>query len=499
MLTTEYFYGIEIFRGVLLFYVLKKRTPERKFLDTLWQMVKSWWPFGVLSLSMVFWRAKVGVTEGATYSVGVPQAFDQGVLIGLWEFIQKIFFGIYSATAEVIFRAFKFPSADTFGPIKTAAFYLLLAGTLVVSWWVFSQFIGKNSSADIRFDLELVVLGVIGLGLGGLPFWAAGLQYFPIFPSDRLGLSMMMGWSLLIVGLLLLTQGSRICTPLFSVLFSLGLAANFLLGAAYVQSWEDQQTFWRQFVTRVPALEPGTVVVTSELETEFMNDLSFMMTLNWLYDLEPTEDYLNYGMFYFDSRGIFQTIEEDMSIVYDRRMVNFESDINNILLISYSKSGCLYIFDQIDGYDNPHSRLVNEVLIEFSNPDLIDLDVDQFENWPGFFEPIAVTNWCYYFQRGSLELQRENYAEVARLGDLAFEVGEKPNYSWERAPFIEGYGFMERWQDAIELTTQAMSFSFTAEELLCNIWGRIDAGTPDSESKQNAFAQVSEIIACQFE
>jgi hypothetical protein len=264
----------------------------------------------------------------------------------------------------------------------------------------------------------------------------------------------------------------------------------------FAQSWEDQQDFWRQFVTRVPALEPGTVVVVSELPPKFMSDLSFMMTLNWLYDLEPEEAGLDYGLFFWDMRGLFKTIEAGMPVVYDWRMVTFESDLDHSLLIAYRTNNCLYVFDQRDGYQNPNARHVDPRLVEHTNPGQINLAVERFENWPEFFAPIPEDNWCYYYEWGELELQRGNYAEVARIGDLAFSSGVTPKRSWERAPFIEGYGFMERWQDALRLTDQAMRYSFTAESLYCNIWARLETGTPNSDAKKSAIEQVSELLTC---
>jgi hypothetical protein len=135
-------------------------------------------------------------------------------------------------------------------------------------------------------------------------------------------------------------------------------------------------------------------------------------------------------------------------------------------------------------------------MLQYSDRSLIDLGVAQFDNWPDFFDPIEQNNWCYYFELAELELQRGNYAAVAQIADQAFDSGETPKRSWERAPFIEGYGFMERWQDAVDLTAEAMSYSFTADQLICSVWSRIEAGTPDTEAKQAALDQVSELVEC---
>ena len=149
--------------------------------------------------------------------------------------------------------------------------------------------------------------------------------------------------------------------------FSIG--SNFIYGVAYAQSWKDQQVFWRQFTSRVPALESGTIVVPPDLPPAFMNDLSFMMTLNWLYDLEPDEAALNYGLFFSKSRVMFKSVSEGMPLVYDHRMVKIESEIGNILVISYNENACLHIFSSTEGTSNPNVRHVDHRLLPFSNLD----------------------------------------------------------------------------------------------------------------------------------
>ena len=95
-----------------------------------------------------------------------------------------------------------------------------------------------------------------------------------------------------------------------------------------------------------------------------------------------------------------------------------------------------------------------------------------------------------------LALQREDYSEIARIGDQAFSMDETPKKAWERAPFIEGYGFEQRWEEAVFHTQKTIEKNKNTEELLCEVWARIENGTPESEAKQGALNQIDQMLNC---
>jgi hypothetical protein len=59
--------------------------------------------------------------------------------------------------------------------------------------------------------------------------------------------------------------------------------------------------------------------------------------------------------------------------------------------------------------------------------------------------------WCYYFQRASLEAQREDWGSVAQLTDQALEAGFKPIDRSEWLPFLKGLVMVGRNGDAEQM------------------------------------------------
>jgi hypothetical protein len=109
------------------------------------------------------------------------------------------------------------------------------------------------------------------------------------------------------------------------------------------------------------------------------------------------------------------------------------------------------------------------------------------------FGPEPPHGWCYYYQKADLARQRRDWAEVARLGDLAFALNDNPNEVSERVVFIEGYARMGRWDDALALTREARAITPAMQPMLCAAWGRILAEGGDPA----VAASIRAELACQ--
>jgi hypothetical protein len=71
---------------------------------------------------------------------------------------------------------------------------------------------------------------------------------------------------------------------------------------------------------------------------------------------------------------------------------------------------------------------------------------------------------------------------VAQLGDEAQKLGYSPNNPQEWIPFIEGYAYTGRWDEAFRLTQQVHRINFRIDPRVCHVWERIlEAGAPPEE------------------
>jgi hypothetical protein len=114
------------------------------------------------------------------------------------------------------------------------------------------------------------------------------------------------------------------------------------------------------------------------------------------------------------------------------------------------------------------------------------------------FAPEPAHGWCYYFEKADLARQVRDWAEVTRLGEIAFKLDDHPNDPVERFVFIEGYAHEGQWDRAVKLSRASYQVSKAyVGPLLCLLWARIETETADSAGRQDALSEIKTIFSCE--
>ena len=168
-----------------------------------------------------------------------------------------------------------------------------------------------------------------------------------------------------------------------------------------------------------------------------------------------------------------------------------------MLLINFSPPGCLHIVDpEIDS----ENKFITDKLLRnaapFSRPELI-LTTNE-PQMPLLYAPEPNRDWCYYFEKAELAKQHGDWEEVVKLGKKAFASGDYPNDPTENFVFIEAYAHTNAWGNAEQLSTRAKRVSPSyMTPLLCPLWARIDAETPDNPEKEQSLRRVNDDFGCE--
>ncbi|MDP4029371.1 MAG: hypothetical protein Q8P42_10480, partial [Gallionella sp.] len=202
----------------------------------------------------------------------------------------------------------------------------------------------EESHEKSRFaSISLIVIGVIGILLGRLPSLAAGLPLTLQSSFDRFMVSMMIGGSLLTLGIVeLLIKNQRIKITIFALLISLGIGQQFFNANIFRRDWEKQGEIYWQMAWRMPALEPNTVLLTHQMPIDYETDLSFTAPINWIYAPEYTRSDLPYMLLYTEKRlggPTLPALEPGIDITYPYRTVNFRSSTSNAVVIYMPQNG----------------------------------------------------------------------------------------------------------------------------------------------------------------
>ncbi|MCZ2128504.1 MAG: hypothetical protein LC099_12165 [Anaerolineales bacterium] len=471
---TEYFFGVEGIRFLLLFIFF-----QGAFFERFCKAFKVWLPYllvWVFNAAWLFYYYKFGAYNSyevaATQTPNLPffliQALDALWKAGLYVWIQI------------------FPL--TFSALRAPASLLTLA-LILLSFIFLARFLFRFApaqNADKSFAVSLIFVGVFGILLGRLPSLAANLPLTLQSSYDRFMISMMIGAVLFALGVLELIPNQRLRLLILSALIAVGAGQQFFNANIFRRDWQKQADIYWQMTWRMPALKPDTVLLTHEMPIDYETDLSFTAPINWIYAPNYERSNLPYIFLYTEKRlggPTLPSLEESANVFYPYRTVNFESDLSNALTIYMSRNSCLRVMNPARGdadvYDNVSADFASAVAL--SRPSRI-LPTDE-PAAPIFF-PEPKKAWCYYFAKIELYNQWDEYATSARYADEALAADFRPQDQREWTALVEAYALNDETDKALSISNIALGADAKTLKALCKTWAQIKARRPLSGAEE---------------
>ena len=363
---------------------------------------------------------------------------------------------------------------------------------------------GYAAKDDRRWAWHALLIGALGLLIAGLPFWLTGLQIGLRFPNDRFSISFMLGACFFVTGLIGIIPLPRWSKHLLlAVLIAFGAGFQFQVANDFRRDWSVQQSFFWQMTWRMPALEPGTTLVSNELDIH-NTDNSTVAPVNWIYAPDNHSDQLSF-MYYYPTIRLetgLQDFASGQPIEQSYLAATFNGSTEQIVPLIYDPPGCLRVLDSELEPDNIMVPALMRTAAENSDFTRIILMADEADAArppAAIFGPEPEHRWCYYFQKADLARQMGDWEQVAQLGAEAFRLGDYPNDPAERLVFIEGFAHVENWPQALDLTYTSYQITDLMQPLLCRLWHRVDEDMPDSPEKQLTLGEVQANFGCAWE
>jgi hypothetical protein len=355
-----------------------------------------------------------------------------------------------------------------------------------------------------RWALQAFSLGLFAMLLGGAAIWATNLQIALFFPWDRFTLPMMLGVSLLMAGLIEVLPGFRWQSVLIvGALVGLAAGLHYQNALSYRREWLMQRDFFWQLVWRAPGIQPGTVILTTEMPFRYDTDNSLTSPLNWTYapdNQEPEFTYLLYNLESRLSAGL-PAFTSDQDINERQRLLPFQGSTSQALAVIYNPPACLKIIDpQYDLRLPGKPRYFRDVL-PFSDPGLILTEAEPAAQPPlNFFGPEPEHDWCYFFEKAELARQVGDWELITALGDQALAEEKKVyrNNVAELAPFIEGYARTGNWERAGQLSLESYQTWENMRFMLCDIWKDMYMDGALDEQGRAVFNDLQNNLQCKF-
>jgi hypothetical protein len=502
---TEYFATQEPLRFMFLWALVAEETVG--FWSRTRRILRLWWPYLLVWLGNAAWLVYY-YRFGAYASYGVTATGEislTGFLLAMADALWKA--GLYSWVQVLVLAARSLSNPSTLLTLGMVAVGFALVA-LYLHRLEISQPEGTSTNGNVgvrtnsNWGWQAVIVGLIGILIGRIPSWAAGLPLILQSTNDRFMVSMMIGGSLFLAGLLELVFGkSRLKVYLLALIIALGIGQQFYTANDFRRDWARQQEIFWQMAWRIPGLESGTVILTHELPLSYETDMGLTAPLNWIYAPGYAAGQLPYALLYTRTRldGVsLPALEPGQPISFEYRTVEFKGSTSQAVTIIVPPNACLHVLDSVyaggDTYER-QPRFLRDA-IQLSNPALILADAEP----PGM--PVALFGvepphtWCYYYEKAELARQVGDWDTVAVLGDQARAQGFVPGDALEWLPFIEGYVITGDYKTAREISILAYQDDSRPRKGLCQTWQRIQVNGQGSVKIEDLASEMLEKFAC---
>jgi hypothetical protein len=479
---TEYFVSIEPLRFLFIWVILSEEVSElwQRFLQTL----KRWIPYLLIWLANAAWLAYF-------YAKGGYESYEVEVIKQPLTLLR-----IFSTIGEAIGKAGFYVWAQVLVLTSKSITAPTNLATLALTGLAFILFLFYFAKANLSegdrktFAVSAILIGLIGILLGRIPSFAAGLPLTLQSSYDRFMISMILGGSLFITGFIeLLIRNSRIKMYAFALLIALGIGQQFFNANIFRRDWAKQQEIYWQLAWRIPAMKPNTALFTDQLPIDYETDLSFTAPINWMYAPDYKRSTLQSGivdegsnlpsaLFYTEKRlggTSLPSFEPNTKITLPIRRVSFHGSTSQVLVVYMPKNGCLRVLDAGRGdaitYGQQSRFLVDA--IPLSDPSTIIVDANQTARLPFLSEPEH--QWCYYFAKAELAYQQRDWKKIIDLMAEAQSLGYKPEDPFEWLTYIEAQARTGDTEAAAKLSNQAFKQDNRIRRGLCEVWKRVQA------------------------
>lgn len=486
---TEYFVSIEPLRFLFFWLIVSEQVEGfgQRFIESL----KRWLPY------MLIWLAN-GAWLAYFYTVG---GYDSLYDV---EVVKKplTILGVVSTMGEAIWKAGVYVWAQVLvltSHALTAPTTLVTFGLVVIAFILIAFYLRKLSlqEAETRtFAVAAILIGLAGILLGRVPSFAAGLPLTLQSSYDRFMVSMMLGGSLFVAGLIgLVFRNHQLKTYLFAILIALGIGQQFFNTNIFRRDWTKQQEIYWQLAWRVPAMKSGTALLTDQMPIDYETDLSFTGPINWMYAPRYERSNLPYALFYTEKRlggSSLPSLEPNTKISLPIRRVTFRGSTSQALVIYMPPNGCLRVLDPGRGDQITYGRQSRFLVDAIPLSDLSNIITDPGQPAQPPFFPEPEHTWCYYFAKAELARQQGDWEQVITLVDEARELGYEPEDPFEWLTYIEAQAFAGDLKVAEKVSGNAFKQDSGIRKGLCEVWKRVQAqGTHGSEAE----ARLQQILS----
>lgn len=485
---TEYFAGLEPLRFIFIWVIISEGTHG--FKQRIIQTFKYWWPYLAIWLADAAWlvyyyKSGAYISYGVT-AVQAPTATFHDALIVFGDALWKAGLYVWAQVLVLVTHSITTPTSLVTLGLIVITFVLCAFYFLHLDLDAVTQEAATTPASPKSFASAALICGLIGILLGRVPSFAAGLPLTLQSSFDRFMISMMLGGSLFMTGAVeLLIRNRRTKTYIFAALIALGIGQQFFNANIFRRDWQGQQDIYWQFAWRIPALKPDTAIITQQMPLDYETDLSMTAAINWMYAAKIEPPVLPYALIYSEKRlggEALPSLKPDTPIKLPYRTVTFNGNTSQVIAIYAPPNGCLRVldpaFDDALTYAKFPESLIEPIPLSDPTRILVNASTQALADPPFIKEPPHT--WCFYYEKAELARQTGDWNRIITLGVEAGQKGFASSNAFEELPFIEAYARTGNWDKVEVLARQALRDDPKIQRGLCLLFKRVGAGESNS-------------------
>lgn len=450
----EYMIGMEGMRlAIILLLIWRESVNNTKAI--LFETFNKWLPYLIFISLHIAWRLFFFESgRGGTNVQVALSAYQSGPL----RTIVKRSFVFVLDIYEAVISAWVVPlNAITFHLEPTDLLFSGLLGLLGSGAFITYFYLASNQESEVTKNqegnnelLQLAFLGGVTVLFTLLPVVAVGRDIRWDSGFDKYTLHTSAGVAMLLVGAISFLIKSRLKVLPFALLIGVAIASQYGNSVAWAEFWEDQRELWWQLSWRAPQLKEGTVLLVETPGQRFYEDYEVWGPGNLIY--APSGDSLRIYSEVFSPDTLEKIRVGTTETKGLRDFLEFSRNFHQSLILSRpERTSCWHILDGNDPVFPQETSGMLYATVRLSRVDQIVVDHPQSNPPAHIFGTEPDHDWCFFFQKASLEAQRGEWGNVAQLADQALAAGFKPIDRSEWLPFLKGLVMVDRNDDAEEM------------------------------------------------
>lgn len=466
MLGYENFISFELIRPLIIFYILTEKFKEKSFIAVK-RTIFYWLPFLIIGIGIVIYKGGFIIPRFGPFSdhfghYHLPPLRFIGFMV--YAYIYSLY---YLFIAHILHFLKVFPSFN----YDYITIILPSLAAISTFFFVFKHPKIKEAERGNTYSNTLIkeagLVAIIGillilLGIGPYPLFA---RYFTFGVGSRhallasIGVAVFLSSSLLWIYYKGLIRRKQFCSLLALIVFLWAFECNDTI-RAYRNDWQQQRSFWWQFVWRAPAIRDKTFLIVDMPREEgvyfdgWCGIYEFGGPLNLLYAKSKQKGEVYNNIHYAENlgRALLESEQHYLKnwnkdeVLFPNFLAPLKYYPHNLLLASYH-NGYLYLNNDINK-ENSSQNLVNiDPLVANSKDEQIIYDGTELNyplRWIMGPEPLKIKkglryvimekifgksvykDWRYYFQRIKASEHLEDYQGIVALYEEAEQFNWDP-------------------------------------------------------------------------